>query len=111
MLYLGMDKSTEHPDIPNVEGPYLQFIELYGFAIPVEQWAQYAAIDSDGKIYIFETGPTDYDEWMAVAGGIIRCAGECDLEGYNWRETLVELKEEMTHVPNLIRSTQDLIGP
>ena len=110
MLYLGMDKDA-HPDLPNVEGPMLQFIELYGFPIPVEQWAEYAAIDPDGKIYIFETGPTDYDtEWMAVAGGRIRCAGECDLEGYNWRETLIELREERTYVPNLVSSTRNLIG-
>ena len=102
MLYLGMDKSTEHPDIPNVEGPFLQFIDLYGFPVPVEEWAEYAAIDPDGKIYIFETGPTDYDtEWMAVAGGRIRCAGEVDLEWYGWRETLVELRPERTYAPGL----------
>lgn len=102
MLYLGMDKERHNDDIPNVEGPYLQFIGLYGFTIPVEQWAQYAAIDPNGKVYIFETGPTDYDEeWMAVAGGRIRCAGECDLNGYDWRETLVELRPERIYTPGL----------
>lgn len=92
MLYLGMDKERHDDDIPNVEGPFMQWIELYNFPIPVEEWAKYVAIDPDGKVYIFETGPTDYPlEWMTVAGGRIRCAGEVDLEGYNWRETLVEL--------------------
>ncbi len=102
MLYLGMDKENHNDDLPNVEGSFMQWIELYGFAIPVEQWADYAAIDPDGKVYIFETGPTDYDnEWMAVAGGRIRCAGEVDLEGYDWRETMVELRPERTYLPGL----------
>lgn len=102
MLYLGMDNARHDDDIPNVEGLHMQFVELYGFPVPVEEWADYVAIDPDGKIYIFETGPTDYDkEWMAVAGGRIRCAGECDLEGYDWRETLVELRPERTYAPGL----------
>lgn len=102
MLYLGMDKENHNDDLPNVEGPFMQWIELYDFAIPVEEWAEYAAIDPDGKVYIFETGPTDYEEeWMAVAGGRIRCAGEVDLEGYDWRETLVELRPEKTYAPGL----------
>lgn len=106
MLYLGMNKDRHNEGIPNVEGPFMQWIELYGFPIPVEEWAKYAAIDSDGKVCIFETGPTDYDtkgckEWMAVAGGRIRCAGEVDLEGYNWRETLVELRSEKTQAAGL----------
>lgn len=102
MLYLGMDSARHDDDIPNVEGSHMQCIELYGFPVPVEEWADYVAIDPDGKIYIFETGPTDYDkEWMAVAGGRIRCAGECDLEGYDWRETMVELRPERTYAPGL----------
>lgn len=106
MLYLGMNTDRHNEGIPNVEGPFMQWIELYGFPIPVEGWAKYAAIDPDGKVYIFETGPTDYDnkdcrEWMAVAGGRIRCAGEVDLEGCNWRETLVELKCEKTYAAGL----------
>jgi len=88
----------------------MQWIELYGFPIPVEEWAKYAAIDSDGKVYIFETEPLDLNtrkskEWMAVAGGRIRCAGEVDLEGYNWRETRVELGFEKTYAPGLTQTT------
>ena len=102
MLYLGMDKERHNEGIPNVEGPFMQWIDLYGFAVPVEEWADYVAIDLDGKIYIFETSPTDYDkEWMAVAGGRIRCAGEVDLEGYNWLETMVELRPERTSASGL----------
>lgn len=110
MLYLGMNKDRHNEGIPNVEGPFMQWIELYGFPIPVEEWAKYAAIDSDGKVYIFETEPLDLStrkskEWMAVAGGRIRCAGEVDLEGYNWRETRVELGFEKTHAPGLTQIT------
>lgn len=106
MLYLGMNKDRHSEGISNVEGPFMQWIDLYGFPIPVEVWAKYAAIDSDGKVYIFETRPLDlntkkFKEWMAVAGGRIRCAGEVDLEGYNWRETLVELRCEKTYAAGL----------
>ena len=39
MLYLGMDSARHDDDIPNVEGLHMQFVELYGFPVPVEQWA------------------------------------------------------------------------
>uniref|UniRef100_A0AAU8EEG9 Uncharacterized protein n=1 Tax=Klebsiella phage vB_Kpn2-P2 TaxID=3230849 RepID=A0AAU8EEG9_9VIRU len=108
MLYLGMNKDRHNEWFPNVEGPFMQWIELYGSPIPVEVWAKYAAIDSDGKVYIFETEPLDlntkkFKEWMVVAGGRVRCAGEVDLEGYNWRETLVELKCEKTYAAGLMQ--------
>lgn len=106
MLYLGMNKDRHNEGIPNVEARSCSGLSCTASLFPVEEWAKYAAIDSDGKVYIFETEPLDLStrkskEWMAVAGGRIRCAGEVDLEGYNWRETRVEIGFEKTHAPGL----------
>lgn len=96
MLYLGMDRNPDKLDLPLVRGSLIEWIEEYGFAVPIEKWARWVCIDRNGKIHIFQNTPTPYEhgfnEWMAVNSGRVRCAGECDLDGKDWRDTLVKLR-------------------
>lgn len=95
MLYLGMDMAPDVIYVPPVEGTITTFIELYGFAIPVEEWARFAAIDENGLIHIYEYEPSSEDEieWLPN-GGRVRYAGEAALDtSDNWLMTLVELNK------------------
>lgn len=99
MLYLGLNEGFAHNhNIPNVKpvgAPIM--VEQYGFAIPVESWAKWVCIDWDGLIYLFEAEPllqryvSGQGCWVMGSKGLVRCAGEVDLEGCDWSATLVRL--------------------
>lgn len=95
MLYLGMDE--EGHEIPSVKKETQVFTEYYGFAIPVEPWTRFVAVDADGKVHCYDARPACYEaekQWMISYGGwLVRYCGEVDLEGMDWRDTLKEIKE------------------
>lgn len=95
MLYLGMDE-TGH-EIPSVNKETQVFTDYYGSAIPVEPWANFIAVDADGKVHCYDGKPYSYKagrQWMIGCDGTkVRYCGEVDLEGMDWRDTLKEIKE------------------
>lgn len=95
MLYLGMDE-TGHA-IPSVNKETQVFTDYYGSAVPVEPWANFIAVDADGKVHCYDAKPSCYEsgkQWMLGVYGLhVRYCGEVDLEGMDWRDTLREIKE------------------
>lgn len=95
MLYLGMDE-TGH-EIPSVNKETQVFTDYYGFTIPVEPWANFIAVDADGKVHCYDEEPDFYEaekQWLInFDGWRVRYCGEVDLEGMDWRDTLREIKE------------------
>ncbi len=98
MLYLGMDE-TGH-DIPSVKKGMQVHVDYYGFAIPVEPWARFVAVDADGKVHCYDAKPDCFQtgkQWlMGCYSSRVRYCGEFDLEGADWRDTLKEITTYVT---------------
>lgn len=81
----------------SVETPATKAVEYFGLTINVPIDTRYLATDADGEVWSFEFAPTpETDMWNWWAAGSENTSdhvANVDLEGLDWRETLVELPE------------------
>ena len=71
-------------------------VEYFGLGICVPIWVSYIATDEDGDVYGLSHEPSIYkDFWRRDDSDFYNsmevCVAEVDLEGLDWKDTLVEL--------------------
>lgn len=71
-------------------------VEYMGYEYEVPDWAKFIATDEDGDIYVYEMMPEPREDdvlgfWgRGMNNGRVMRVGS---HGWNWQETLVEIKE------------------
>jgi hypothetical protein len=65
--------------------------QFHGLTLNVDTAAKWLAADSDGRVYGYVHEPSMADGLWYPTKGPSCLAVEVDLEGMDWRETLIEL--------------------
>ena len=65
-------------------------VDYHGLKLTVPERCKFIASDADGETWSYGTKPDEYDEaWGYVKDSY--CIGPLDLEGMDWKETLIEI--------------------
>jgi len=62
-------------------------VQYFGMDITITM--PFVATDADGRIVNYSDMPDKHSDWWG-SGGMGRNVGMCDLEGQDWKETLVD---------------------
>ena len=70
---------------------------LLFYCMNAPEWANYAAVDKDGHIFVYQSQPCALDEdinsylWQYSESSISAAVGTMDMTDIDWTKTLVEL--------------------
>jgi hypothetical protein len=71
----------------------LKPVTYFGINLLVPQWTKFIATDQDGLIYAYEGRPVTglFYDWVNEYGDNAEHIERADLEGMDWKQTLVEV--------------------
>ena len=80
--------------------PDWRTVNYFGIEVVLRPHERYVAVDGDGRLHVYTSVPVLMPEVMETnwsTSGHYRHIGEVDLEGVDWRETLVHFPNEETN--------------
>jgi len=70
-------------------------VNYFGITLSVPSWSNYLATDSDGEVWAFCNKPkAEGKDWVLSRGIEAEHVANVDLEGEDWKNTLVKYGEE-----------------
>ena len=65
-------------------------VDYHGLKLTVPERCKFIASDADGETWAYELNPKSFPlHWGYIKNGY--CIGALDLEGMDWKETLIEI--------------------